>query len=60
MNRPNLFLHIDALHHLQTRPIPLFQRRPVVSRRSLLASRELLLRKRLARGTVEEVAALAG
>jgi hypothetical protein len=59
MDSPDLLLHVDVLHHLQPGAVALLQRRPVVPGGRLFAPRQLLLRDRLARDAVEEVAALA-
>lgn len=59
MQRPDLFLHIDILDHVES-AIALLDGRAVVARRGLLPSSRLLLRDGLAGHAVEQVAALRG
>lgn len=60
MNSPDLLLHVNILHHIQT-TIALLGRNAIIDRSRLLPPRELLFRDdRLASDAVEEIAALAG
>lgn len=60
MNSPNLLLHINILHHIQS-PISLLRRNTIIARSGLLPSGEFFSREdRLASDVVEEIAALAG
>lgn len=60
MNSPNLLLHIDILHHVQS-PIPLLWGHTIITRSSLLPSRKFLFRDHgLTGNAVEEITALTG